>query len=259
MSTFLFDDIIFGPVSSRRLGRSLGINLLPDNFKICNFNCIYCECGWTENTSFEKLRFHSGKEVYVALETRLAKLVDSGNRPDVITFAGNGEPTIHPDFAAIIGDTIEIRNNIAPGTQIAVLSNATMIHKESVFRALLTIERNILKLDSAIPETILKINQPRGKINLEKLVNRMKAFKGKLIIQTLFLRGKYMGYQVDNTTEEEIKAWIELLKQIAPAEVMIYTFHRETPATCLVRISEEELNSIARKVEKEGIKTLVSP
>jgi wyosine [tRNA(Phe)-imidazoG37] synthetase (radical SAM superfamily) len=259
MGTFLFNDIIFGPVSSRRLGRSLGINLLPENHKICNFNCIYCECGWTENTSFKELRFHPREEVYKALETRLVKLVDSGNGPDVITFAGNGEPTMHPEFAGIIRDTIEIRNKIAPNTQIAVLSNATMIHKENVFQALLSVERNILKLDSAIPETIFKINQPKGKVDLEKLRKRMQAFNGKLIIQTLFFRGEYMGYQVDNTTEEEIDRWIILLKQIRPAEVMIYTFHRDTPAQGLIRISEEELNSIALKAEMEGIKTLVSP
>lgn len=259
MSTFLFDNIIFGPVSSRRLGRSLGINLLPDNRKICNFNCIYCECGWTENTSFEKLRFHSREEVYRALEIRLAKLVESGNRPDVITFAGNGEPTIHPEFNGIIRDTIEIRNRIAGDTKIAVLSNATMIHKKSVFSALLSIERNILKLDSAIPETILKINQPRGDFKLGKLLEQMQAFNGKLIIQTLFLRGEYKGCQVDNTTDEEIKEWLDFLKKTGPEEVMIYTFHRDTPTAGLIRIPEEELNSIARRVEKEGIKTLVSP
>jgi wyosine [tRNA(Phe)-imidazoG37] synthetase (radical SAM superfamily) len=177
----------------------------------------------------------------------------------MITFAGNGEPSMHPDFKAIIEDTIEIRDKIAPDTKIAVLSNATMIHKEDVFHALLSIERNILKLDSAIPETILKINQPKGRIDLDKLLTQMQAFNGSLIIQTLFLRGEYKGYQVDNTTEEEINGWIKFLKQIRPAEVMIYTFHRDTPARGLIRISEEELISIAQKVEKEGIKTLVSP
>ncbi|RLD35877.1 MAG: radical SAM protein [Bacteroidetes bacterium] len=259
MSTFLFNDIIFGPISSRRLGRSLGINLLPDNRKICNFNCIYCECGWTENTSFEKLTFHPRKEVYKALKTKLIKLVSANNQPDVITFAGNGEPTIHPDFDAIIEDTLEIRNSISPETQIAVLSNATMIQKSSVFKALSKIERNILKLDSAIEDTLVKINQPKGKINLAKLISDMQSFNGNLIIQTLFLRGDYKGNKIDNTTEEEINAWLKLLKLIQPFEVMIYTFHRDTPARGLIRISEEELNIIGRKVEKEGIKILVSP
>ncbi len=259
MSTFLFDDIIFGPISSRRLGRSLGINLLPENRKICNFNCIYCECGWTENTSFEKLTFHPRKEVYKALKSKLIKLVSTGNQPDVITFAGNGEPTIHPDFDAIIDDTNEIRNNISPNTQIAVLSNATMIHKNSVFQALSKIERNILKLDSALEDTLFKINQPKEKIKLNKLISNMQSFNGKLIIQTLFLRGSYKGNKIDNTTENEIKAWLKLLKLIQPLEVMIYTFHRDTPAKGLIRISEEELNIIGRKVEKEGIKIIVSP
>ena len=259
MSTFLFDDIIFGPISSRRLGRSLGINLLPENRKICNFNCIYCECGWTENTSFEKLTFHPREEVYKALKSRLTELASTGNQPDVITFAGNGEPSIHPDFEAIIEDTINIRNEITPGTQIAVLSNATMIHKTSVFQALSKIERNILKLDSAYEDTLIKINQPKGKINLGELIRYMRSFDGKLIIQTLFLRGEYKGNKIDNTTKDEINAWLKLLKLIQPLEVMIYTFHRDTPARGLIRISEEELNLIGRKVKKEGIKILLSP
>ena len=259
MSTFLFDNIIFGPVSSRRLGKSLGINLLPNNQKICNFNCVYCECGWSENINSEKVKFHKREEISDALRSRLIQLKASNNVPDVITFAGNGEPTMHPNFEDIINDAIQIRNEVAPQIQIAVLSNATLIHKPGVFMALNKIDQNILKIDSAIPETIEKINQPKGKINLKDLIQNMKAFKGNLIIQTLFLRGETDEVEINNTTQKEIEAWLKLIKEVKPSKVMIYTFHRETSAQGLTRIPENELQQISEKVMKLGISTLVSP
>jgi len=259
MSTFLFDNIIFGPVSSRRLGKSLGINLLPNNQKICNFNCVYCECGWSENINSEKVKFHKKEEISDALRSRLIQLKASNNIPDVITFAGNGEPTMHPSFEDIINDSIQIRNEVAPQVQIVVLSNATLIHKPGVFMALNKIDQNILKIDSAIPETIEKINQPKRKINLKDLIQNMKAFKGNLIIQTLFLRGETDGVEINNTTQKEIEAWLELIKEVKPSKVMIYTFHRETSAKGLTRIPENELQQISEKVMKFGISTLVSP
>ena len=259
MSTFLFDNIIFGPVSSRRLGKSLGVNLLPNNQKICNFNCIYCECGWSENIKNEKVKFHTREEISDALRSRLDQLKTSNNVPDAITFAGNGEPTMHPNFEDIINDSIQIRNEVAPQAQIAVLSNATLIHKPDVFMALNKIDQNILKIDSAVPETIEKINQPKGKLNLKELIQNMKAFKGNLIIQTLFLRGETDGVEINNTTHKEIEAWLELIKEVKPSKVMIYTFHRETSAKGLTRIPENELQQISEKVKKLGISTLVSP
>ena len=259
MSTFLFDNIIFGPVSSRRLGKSLGVNLLPNNQKICNFNCIYCECGWSENIKSEKVKFHTREEISDALRSRLNQLKSSNNVPDAITFAGNGEPTMHPDFEYIINDSIQIRNEVAPQTQIAVLSNATLIHRPDVFMALNKIDQNILKIDSAVPETIKKINQPKGKINLKELIQNMKAFKGNLIIQTLFLRGVTDGVEINNTTQKEIEAWLDLIKEVKPLKVMIYTFHRETSAKGLTRIPESELQQISEKVKNLGINTLVSP
>lgn len=259
MGTFLFDNIIFGPVSSRRLGKSLGINLLPNNQKICNFNCVYCECGWTEKTTFGKEKFHPRENVSKTLVSRLEQLKRSKNEPDVITFAGNGEPTMHPAFEEIINDTIQIRDKIIPGGQIAVLSNATLLHKPSVFRALEKVNQNILKIDSAFPETIEKINQPKGKFDLKEIVHRMKAYKRNLIIQTLFLRGEIDGIEINNTSNKEIEAWLELLKEIKPSKVMIYTFHRETSSKGLIRIPEKELQHIADKVEDIGINTLVSP
>lgn len=259
MGTFLFDNIIFGPVSSRRLGKSLGINLLPNNHKVCNFNCIYCECGWSKQAVFDKSKFHMREKVGEALRSKLLQLKLAKNNPEAITFAGNGEPTMHPDFEAIIDDSIIIRNKIISGAQIAVLSNATLLHKPSVFRALEKVDQNILKIDSAFPETIQKINQPKGKINLKELVNNMKSFQGNLIIQTLFLKGKINGTEINNTSDKEIDAWLELLNEIRPSEVMIYTFHRETSSKGLSRIPAKELQAIAEKVEKTGIKTLVAP
>jgi len=186
MSTFLFNEIVFGPVKSRRLGVSLGINLLPTTKKICNFNCIYCECGLTDesNQSADNIMPYR-KEVCYELEKKLFAMKRKGQNPDVITFAGNGEPTLHPEFSEIIGDVVKLRNNIFPDTKIAVLSNATTIKNPKIKNALLTVDLNILKLDSACDNTIELHNNPNRKIYSEELINDLKTFNGKLIIQTL--------------------------------------------------------------------------
>jgi wyosine [tRNA(Phe)-imidazoG37] synthetase (radical SAM superfamily) len=178
--------------------------------------------------------------------------------PDVITFAGNGEPTLHPEFAGIINDTIVLRNQLAPNARIAVLSNATMLHKPDVFNALLKVEENIQKLDSAIDSTIDIIDCPNGNFSIDKVVNQLAAFNGKVIIQTMFIKGIFKEMVVDNTTETEISAWINLLKKIHPSQVMIYTIARDTPLETISRITSDELNAIATRVEKVGIPTQVS-
>lgn len=256
MSTSLFDKVIFGPVKSRRLGLSLGVNLLPTDNKLCSFNCIYCECGW--NTKGTKPRFNSRQEVRMLLRGKLEEMVAKGTPPDVITFAGNGEPTMHPDFPDIIDDTIATRNEICPSAKISVLSNATRIGVESVRKALLKVDNNILKLDSAFDETVRLIDNPNGGYSVAKTVELMKLFKGQLIIQTMFLRGEYNGQVVDNTTEREISAWLVLIKEIAPRQVMIYTIDRDTPAQGLAKVSVEDLKKIAARVEELGIKCSVS-
>ncbi len=258
MATFLFDKIIFGPVSSRRLGVSLGINLLPTNTKVCSFDCIYCECGRNPEKYEGKVILPSRGEVKRKLEEKLNEMASENRLPDVITFAGNGEPTLHPEFAGVIGDTIELRNQLAPKARIAVLSNATMIHKKSVFDALLKIEDNIQKLDSAFEETIKLIDCPNKNFNLAKTVGQLAAFQGKVIIQTLFVRGSYKGQLLDNTTETEIAAWLELLKKIKPSQVMIYTIARDTPIDTLQKVPVNDLNSIAARVEKAGFLVQVS-
>lgn len=257
MATFLFDKIIFGPVRSRRLGISLGINLLPTDSKLCNFNCIYCECGWTP-AHLAKNNFHSREEIYTKLEAQLQQMREAKKGLDVITYAGNGEPTMHPNFNQIIDDTIRLRNQYFPQAKIAVLSNASMLHKPQVVQALQKIEQNILKLDSAIETTIKLINNPLAKINLIKLTQQLLDFEGNLIIQTLFLRGKYKGEIVDNTTEEELTAWVNLIEKVKPKQVMIYTIARDTPTAGLEKIARDELDSIASLIQNLGISTQVS-
>jgi wyosine [tRNA(Phe)-imidazoG37] synthetase (radical SAM superfamily) len=259
MATFLFREIVFGPVKSRRLGVSLGINLLPGNMKLCNFNCIYCECGWTGEPVYDGEKMPDRKSVRVALESRLQEMKANNPEPDVITFAGNGEPTLHPDFIGIIDDSIELRNKYFPNAKIAVLSNSTTISDENIRNSLGKIEMNILKLDSVFSNTISVHNQPLGKYKVAEVIENLKKFNGKLIIQTLFLRGTYNGVPVDNTTPEELEGWLDALRRIKPGEVMIYTISRDTPlGDLLKKVPREELNIIALKVKKLGIKTQVS-
>lgn len=259
MSTFLFDEIIFGPVKSRRLGVSLGINLLPVARKICNFNCVYCECGWTGDTINNNDRLPSREEVYRALEDKLSGMKNKGRGPDVITYAGNGEPTLHPDFPGIIDDSIELRNKYFPEAEIAVLSNATNIKNPRIKGALLKTDKNILKLDSAFDSTIRIHNRPLVKTDVGELIEDLASFNGRVIIQTLFLRGCYDGNKVDNTTPEEIGAWLKAIEKIRPEEVMIYTISRDTPhGVELEKVPLKELREIANRVEHLGIKTRVS-
>ncbi len=258
MNTFLFDDIIFGPVSSRRLGSSLGINLLPPGLKVCTYNCIYCECGWTSHRDLKVTEFPSRIKIREALLHRLTALRKSGEIPDAITYAGNGEPTLHPDFEGIVDDSIEIRDLISPESKIVVLSNGSLSHKESVKRALLKVDMNILKLDSGIEETYRKLNQPPTGWNLTDIVNNLKSFHGEVTVQTLFIRGEFRGEKIDNTTEKEIVELIKLYRKIWPSEVMVYTIDRGTPARGLERIPYDELLSIAARIREIGIITQVS-
>ena len=250
--TSLYDHIIFGPVRSRRLGLSLGVNLLPVESKLCNFDCIYCECGWNGD-HFGKRRFNSREDVQAMLREVLSKMVQDSTPPDVITFAGNGEPTMHPDFEAVIDDTIALRDELCPAAKVSVLSNATQLHREDVRRALLRVDNNILKLDSAFDATVQLVNKPVGSYSVERTVEWMKLFEGQMILQTMFLRGEYLGQRVDNTTEEQVEAWLRLVKEIAPRQVMVYSLDRDTPCQTLEKVSREELQQIAARVEALGI------
>ena len=250
--TSLYDNIIFGPIRSRRLGLSLGVNLLPVESKLCSFDCIYCECGWNDEHR-GKRRFNAREDVRDMLEETLQKMVAEGTPPDVITFAGNGEPTMHPDFENIIADTIALRDKHCPEAKVSVLSNATQIHREDVRRALLRVDNNILKLDSAFDDTVQLVNKPQGAYTVARTVELLKAFEGNFILQTMFLRGEYLGKRVDKTTEEEVTAWLELVAEMRPTQVMVYSLDRDTPCQTLEKVEKDELREIAARVEALGI------
>lgn len=255
--TSLYDNIIFGPVRSRRLGLSLGVNLLPVESKLCNFDCIYCECGWNADHVGRK-RFNSREDVRTMLREVLTRMVAEGTPPDVITFAGNGEPTMHPDFEGVIDDTLALRDELCPTAKVSVLSNATQIHREDVRRALLRVDNNILKLDSAFDATVQLINKPQGAYTVARTVELLKEFEGKLIIQTMFLRGEYAGQAIDNTADNEVEAWLRLVEEIAPRQVMVYSLDRDTPCQTLEKVSKEELMAIAERVRALGIECSVA-
>jgi wyosine [tRNA(Phe)-imidazoG37] synthetase (radical SAM superfamily) len=258
MGTFLFDEIIFGPVNSRRLGVSLGINLLPTDSKFCNFNCIYCECGWTPGQGQMKSDFHPVEKVVSQLDAFLKDYVEQGKHIDTITFAGNGEPTLHPKFEQIIDETIRLRNQYYPEAKISVLSNATMLHSSKLVEALKKVDNRILKLDSAVEKTAILMNQPLGKYSVERVAGLLDQFEGDYILQTMFLRGVYKGETVDNTTEVEVNAYIDLVEKIKPKKLMIYTIARDTPADNLEKLSLDELNSIADQLRAKGFEVEVS-
>lgn len=258
MSTILFSEIVFGPVHSRRLGTSLGINLLPYDGKLCSFDCIYCECGL--NKDFRtKTKLPDRQSVQLALKDKLLSLKNDGVILDVITYAGNGEPTMHPDFDSIIDDTIELRDKYYPNSKISVLSNGMHLDKPRVIDALKKTDNPILKLDSALEKTVRIIDRPNSpSYSVARQVERYKKFGSNFILQTMFIKGEFEGNQIDNTTDEEISAWLELISDLKPREVMIYTIDRETPVKGLEKVSIEVLQKIAEKVERLGIKTIVA-
>lgn len=249
----LFTDIIYGPVHSRRLGISLGVNLLPLHSKLCNFDCIYCECGWNADNRGEKPQFNSRKDIRNALHATLSKMADEGALPDVITFAGNGEPTIHPDFGAIIDDTIALRNELAPMAKVSVLSNATQLHRKDVRQALRKVDNPILKLDSAFDTSVHLINKPCARYSVEEIVSQLSEFSGEFVLQTMFLRGEYNGQIIDNTTEQEVEAWLAIVERLRPRSVMVYSIDRATPCKTLQKVGRDELESIAERVRHLGI------
>lgn len=257
MATILFPSPIFGPVKSRRLGISLGVNLLPADGKICTFDCIYCECGFNSERR-PKTRIPQRHEVADALEMKLAEMKADGALPDVITFAGNGEPTVHPQFNEIIDDTIALRDRYCPDAKVSVLTNATMLSKPNVFDALLKVDNNILKLDTVDTAYIQRVDRPNGRYDVREIIGYMKKFRGKAVIQTMFLKGEVDGIDVNNTVEEYVAPWIEAVKEIAPREVMIYTIDRETPQKGLIKATHEELDRIVKRLTDAGIKASAS-
>jgi wyosine [tRNA(Phe)-imidazoG37] synthetase (radical SAM superfamily) len=260
MSTIIYPSPIFGPVHSRRLGISLGINLLPADGKVCSFDCIYCECGFNEDHR-PTLPLPTREEVADKLEEKLQQMSAEGQLPDVLTFAGNGEPTCHPNFPEIIDDVIRLRDQYCPKAKVSVLSNSTMIHRQAVHDALMRVDNNILKLDTVDPIYINKVDHPNGTYDVEKIIDRMKAFNGHIIIQTMFMRGTIKDLKsivnylesVDNTGEAYVGPWLEAVKEIKPQQVMIYTIDRETPTQGLLKATHEQLDQIRDRVIAAGI------
>ena len=257
MATKLYDNIIFGPVHSRRLGVSLGVNLLAIDTKICTFECIYCECGFTPKGI--KPHFADKSETLKQLEAVLKNRHDANEPLDVITFAGNGEPTMHPQFSEIIDATLHLRDQYFPNSKISVLSNATMLHKTSVVNALKKVDNNILKLDSGINHTAHLMdqpNQPHYDVNL--IAEQMKQFDGKFILQTMFLRGNVNGETIDNTTETEVTAWTKLVNLTRPQQIMMYSLDRDTPLQTLQKVSKKEMEKIADTLRGQGYNVSVA-
>ena len=254
MSTIIYPSPIYGPVHSRRLGISLGINRMPADGKICTFDCIYCECGYNSD---RRTRSHhpSRQQVAEALERQLRKMHDDNQHPDVLTFAGNGEPTSDPDFPSIIDDTIRLRDELCPKAKVSVLSNSTFITKPAIREALMRVDNNILKLDTVNADYIRRVDRPtQPSYNVESIIENMKLFEGHIIVQTMFMRGTTdEGLDVDNTSEDFVAPWLEAIKDIRPQEVMIYTIDRETPDSHLLKATHEELDAIKARVETLGI------
>lgn len=249
MATIIYPSPIFGPVHSRRLGVSLGINLLPADGKHCTFDCLYCECGLNAERR-PHLKLPTREAVREALEQRLIDMKANGPAPDVLTFAGNGEPTAHPDFPAIMADTLALRDKYFPAARVSVLSNATLILRPAVFDALMKVDNNILKLDTINPSYITRIDRPTAAYDVEALIARMADFNGHCIIQTMFMKGTdFEGQSVDNTGDDYVLPWLDAVCRIAPEKVMVYTIDRETPCPTLQKATPAELDRIAALVE----------
>lgn len=246
----LFHSTIFGPIHSRRLGVSLGINLSPDDGKVCSFDCIYCEAGYNaQGTGTTGLPLR--EKVRESLRTKLSAMSEAGDPLDVITFSGNGEPTLNPDFPAIIDDVLALRDEFYPSAKVSVLTNSTRIFTPAVAAALKKVDNNILKLDSAIEPTMRLIDQPASReFTVERVVDSLKQFRGTGIIQTMMLSGEHDGKHVDNTTPQEVEALIEAYKSIQPREIMLYSLDRSTPEERLVKVDKEELEEIGKHIEE---------
>lgn len=257
MSTKLYSDIIYGPLKSRRLGLSLGVNLSPADGKACTFDCVYCECGLNSERK-PRTKIPNRALVIEALEYKLQALLEEGIVPDRITFAGNGEPTLHPDFADIIDATIHLRNIMCPEAKIAVFSSSATLQRIGVLESLLRVDERIMKLDAGSDELLRLINDPNVPLSIERLIQDLSLFNGRLTIQTMFLRGEVNGQKFDNTLPNEVALWLKALHAIKPSLVMVYTISRDTPYETLEKLTHEEMDRMGEMVRKEGFEVQVS-
>ena len=253
----LFSEIAYGPIHSRRLGISLGMEIMPLEHKLCTFNCVYCECGWNEPVNHPVLP--TREEVKAALETKLKALQKEQIVPDVITFSGNGEPTIHPDFIGIIRDTCVLRDTYCPKAKVSVLSNSTQLGRKEVVEALKLCDNRILKLDAATDTMMRRIDKPvNEQLEVKTIIQYLAQFEGDFTLQTCFLRGKHNGEIIDNTTSEELAAWYQAVDELKPKQIMIYVIDRKTPEEHLEKISPDEMERIATPLRQKGYDVIVS-
>ena len=248
-----FDDIVFGPIHSRRLGSSLGINLLPHDGKLCNFDCIFCECGWNRDGRVRNPVLPSVSDVKTALEARLEQCVSGNIRIDSITFSGNGEPTVNPDFPRIVDAVLELRDRFCPGAKVSVLSNATMLGNEDVLAALKKVDNPILKIDAPDDSGVTLVNRPSGRYSLAGVIGNLKKFGGDFILQTMFLKGP----DYDSSCPECLAAWMDIVRELHPREIMVYTLDRETPMKGLVKFTAEEMTDMVKPLVDEGFSVQV--
>lgn len=249
----LREEVVFGPIKSRRLGWSLGINLLPTKGKICNFDCIYCECGWNADGR-DDTKLPSAAEVRSALETKLADILLEGTRVDSITFSGDGEPTLNPDFARIIDDTIALRDIYCPQAKVSVLTNATKLLSDSVFGALRKVDAPILKLDAPTDERARKINGALPSFRVDDVVKGMKRFEGDFILQTMFLRSD----DFDSLEPQMLAKWMDIVRELRPRLIMAYTIARPTPQSGLSAYSAAQIREALKPLEDEGFKIQIN-
>ena len=258
MQTVLFHSTIYGPIHSRRLGMSLGINLMPNDGKICSFDCLYCEAGFNAQGA-GKDGVPTREAVKRQLKRKLIEMKEQGLTLDVITFSGNGEPTLHPEFKKVVEDVLRLRTQYFPNAKVSVLSNSTMAGKPAVADALRKVDNNILKLDSAMPHTFRVLNRPVSPNCLpEGVITDLKQFGGQCVVQTIMVRGEFNGERIDNTTDDELDALLSVYLQIRPREVMLYSIDRKTPAENLEKVSKEELERIAQRFRDSGITVQVN-
>lgn len=241
------EELVFGPIHSRRLGSSLGINILPERGKLCNFDCIYCECGWNRDGRGDT-RLPVAAELRAALEAKLSSCFAEGVRIDSITFSGDGEPTLNPEFPEMIDVTLELRDRYYPEALVSVLSNASMVHRDAVFEALRKVDNPILKIDAPTTELARIINRPAPGYRVEDVVESLKRFDGDFVLQTMFLRCE--GF--DSSSPEVLQGWMDIVRTLRPREVMVYTIDRETPQKDLVKFTPEEMRSLVEPLVAEG-------
>jgi len=247
------EEIVFGPIKSRRLGSSLGINLLPQNGKFCNFDCIYCECGWNKDGLGDK-RLPTAAELEEALENKLQECREENVGIDSITFSGDGEPTLNPSFAEIIDITLRLRDKYYPTSKVSVLTNATRLAKEDIFEALKKVDNPILKLDAPTDELVRKINNPQGRYRVDEVVENMMKFNGNFVLQTMFLKAP----DFDSSSDEVLKGWMEIVRRLSPREIMVYTLDREAPMEGLEKFTKEQMETFVGPLIEEGFNIQIS-